>query len=152
MFCAIWIDFITRLKHFGSFCTICRFRFGNHGLNTIILTPAALFGAILTEQTLIISTPLKITLTTRNGQPSSDMELELALSQQNSTRLHRHSHSSHHVSSSNTTRCNWQNGNIPQIQTGLCRCTHDDARPLPQKSPSTSEHSRSCKTLKKPWH
>ncbi|GFW71853.1 hypothetical protein TNCV_3220291 [Trichonephila clavipes] len=46
-----------------SFCTICRF--GNHGLNTVILTPAALFRAILTEQTLIISTPLEITLTTR---------------------------------------------------------------------------------------
>ncbi|GFT71743.1 hypothetical protein TNCV_908271 [Trichonephila clavipes] len=36
------------------------------------------------------------------------------------------------------------------MQAGLRRRTHD-ARP-PLKNPSTSEHSLSCKTSKKPWH
>ncbi|GFT72645.1 hypothetical protein TNCV_20101, partial [Trichonephila clavipes] len=62
-------------------------RFGSHGLDTIIVTSVALFRAILTEQTLIISTPLEITLTTRKWPTfPPTLELELALSQRNSTR------------------------------------------------------------------
>ncbi|GFW23456.1 transposon Tf2-9 polyprotein [Trichonephila clavipes] len=84
-------------------------RFGNHGLNTIFLTPAALFRAILTEQTLILSTPLEITLSTRKW-PTFPPTWNWKKLSPNGTQLglHRHSPSSHHVSNSNTTRHNWQ--------------------------------------------
>ncbi|GFV40109.1 hypothetical protein TNCV_31681 [Trichonephila clavipes] len=90
--------------------------------------------------------PSEITLTTRNGQPSHRHGTELALSQRNSTRTPS--------PQPQLTPCEQlkynkaqlaKNGNIPQIQTGLRRCTHNDARPLLRRAllrPSTHGAAR----------
>ncbi|GFV04977.1 hypothetical protein TNCV_5091221, partial [Trichonephila clavipes] len=88
--------------------------------------------ALATELTFTLSTILKNPLRLEMANLPTDMELELA---------ELHGTLQGHLRLS-----------LHQMQAGLRRRTDDDARPPPLMNPSTSEHSLSCKTSKKPWH